>query len=170
LGGVAFAVFVAVGWLDLTSLAKHVWFSFVGAVAVTVAVYLMFIGGVGRGSATPVRLTLAGVALGAKTKACASLRLAAFLGPAMRRARPRRQTNQRPSRISSHPDSLFTSGQARMRAGRYRTGGNAWPAHTVEAAARSEPVTPLLRQGVTRSLARLDRRRPVCRDGLCSCP
>jgi hypothetical protein len=115
LGGAAFAVFVAVGWLDLTSLAKHVWFAFVGAVAATVAVYLMFIGSVGRGGATPVRLTLAGVALGAKTKASAPLRPAAFLGPAIRRARPRRQTNQRPSRISSQSDSLFTSRQARMR-------------------------------------------------------
>jgi hypothetical protein len=41
---------------------QYVWFYFVGAVAAASAVYL--IGGVGRGGATPVRLTPAGVALG----------------------------------------------------------------------------------------------------------
>jgi hypothetical protein len=52
--------------LDLTSFEEYVWFSFVGAVAATVAVYR--IGGVGR---------------------------------------PRRQTNQRPSRISSRSGPLL---------------------------------------------------------------
>jgi iron complex transport system permease protein len=55
LGGAAVAVSVGVAWLDLTSFEQHVSFSSVGGVAATVAVYL--IGGVGRGVATPVRLT-----------------------------------------------------------------------------------------------------------------
>jgi hypothetical protein len=66
------AVSVGVAWLDPTSFKQYVWFSFVGAVAAPVAVYL--IGGVGRGVATPVRLTPAGVALGARTKASTPLR------------------------------------------------------------------------------------------------
>ena len=79
MGGAAFAVSVGVAWLDLSSFEQYVWFSFVGAVAATVAVYL--IGGVGRSCATPVRLTLAGVALGASSKASTPLRPVEPLGP-----------------------------------------------------------------------------------------
>ena len=59
----AFPVSVGVSRLDLTNFAQCVWFSFVGAVAATVALFP--IGGVGWGRAMPVRLTLAKVGLGA---------------------------------------------------------------------------------------------------------
>lgn len=61
--GAAFTVTIAVGAFGLASFYQYVWFSFAGAVAATIAVYL--IGSAGRGGPTPVRLTLAGVALGA---------------------------------------------------------------------------------------------------------
>ncbi len=61
--GASFAVALGVAALGLTNFEQYVWFSFAGAVVATVAVYL--IGGAGRRRATPVRLTLAGVALGA---------------------------------------------------------------------------------------------------------
>ncbi|MFI2704827.1 iron chelate uptake ABC transporter family permease subunit [Cellulosimicrobium composti] len=61
--GAAFAVVLAVALLGLTDVGSFVWFAFLGAVVATVAVYA--IGSQGRGGATPVRLTLAGVALGA---------------------------------------------------------------------------------------------------------
>src|SRR5690606_13598175 len=61
--GAAFAVVLAVALLGLTDVGSFVWFAFLGAVLATVAVYA--IGSQGRGGATPVRLTLAGVALGA---------------------------------------------------------------------------------------------------------
>lgn len=61
--GAMFAVTLAVAFLGLNAFHQYVWFAFAGAVTATVAVYL--IGSSGRGGATPVRLTLAGVALGA---------------------------------------------------------------------------------------------------------
>lgn len=61
--GAAFAVVVGVAAFGLTDLTQLVWFSFGGAVVATVAVYA--IGSLGTGGATPVRLTLAGLALGA---------------------------------------------------------------------------------------------------------
>ena len=61
--GAGFAVVVAVAVYSLTDIRDYIWFSFGGAVIATLAVYL--IGSRGRGGATPVRLTLAGVALGA---------------------------------------------------------------------------------------------------------
>jgi iron complex transport system permease protein len=61
--GAAFAVVVGVAAFGLTDLQQLVWFSFGGAVVATVAVYA--IGSLGTGGATPVRLTLAGLALGA---------------------------------------------------------------------------------------------------------
>lgn len=61
--GAAFAVVLAVAFLGLTDIGSFIWFAFAGAVVATVAVYA--IGSQGRGGATPVRLTLAGVALGA---------------------------------------------------------------------------------------------------------
>lgn len=61
--GAAFAIAIGVGFFGLTSSAQFVWPAFIGAFLVTVAVYL--IGSAGRGGADPIRLTLAGVALGA---------------------------------------------------------------------------------------------------------
>ncbi|MGO1971442.1 MAG: iron chelate uptake ABC transporter family permease subunit [Propionibacteriaceae bacterium] len=61
--GAAFFVALGVAVFGVTSISGYVWFAFVGALVVTVAVYL--IGSAGRGGADPVQLTLAGVALGA---------------------------------------------------------------------------------------------------------
>ena len=61
--GAALAVALGVTFLGLRDVSQFVWLAFVGALVVTVAVYL--IGSSGRGSADPLRLTLAGVALGA---------------------------------------------------------------------------------------------------------
>jgi iron complex transport system permease protein len=61
--GAGFAVVLAVAFLGLTDIQSFIWFAFAGAIVATVAVYA--IGSQGRGGATPVRLTLAGVALGA---------------------------------------------------------------------------------------------------------
>lgn len=61
--GAALAVALGVTFLGLRDVSQFVWLAFLGALIVTVAVYL--IGSSGRGSADPLRLTLAGVALGA---------------------------------------------------------------------------------------------------------
>lgn len=61
--GAAFAVALAVGVLGFTGIWAYIWFAFAGAIVVTVLVYAL--GSVGRGGATPIRLTLAGVAIGA---------------------------------------------------------------------------------------------------------
>lgn len=61
--GAAFAVALGVSFLGLRDASQLVWLAFLGALAVTVAVYL--VGSAGRGAADPLRLTLAGVALGA---------------------------------------------------------------------------------------------------------
>lgn len=61
--GAAFAVAVGVAFFGLRGTAGMIWWAFVGALVVTVAVYL--IGSSGRGPADPIRLVLAGVALGA---------------------------------------------------------------------------------------------------------
>lgn len=61
--GAAFAIAIGVGFFGLNSSAQFVWPAFAGAFIVTVAVYL--VGSAGRGGADPIRLTLAGVALGA---------------------------------------------------------------------------------------------------------
>lgn len=61
--GAAFAIAVGVAFFGLRDISEFVWLAFVGAFVVTVAVYL--IGSSGRGPADPIRLTLAGVALGA---------------------------------------------------------------------------------------------------------
>lgn len=61
--GAALAVALGVTFLGLRDVSQFVWIAFLGALVVTVAVYL--IGSSGRGSADPLRLTLAGVALGA---------------------------------------------------------------------------------------------------------
>lgn len=61
--GAAFAVSLGVGVLGISSVHQYIWFAFIGAIAATMLVYA--IGSVGRGAATPVRLTLAGIAIGA---------------------------------------------------------------------------------------------------------
>jgi iron complex transport system permease protein len=61
-GAGLFVVF-AVGVLGLTDLSQYLWFGFAGVAFALVLVYLL--GSSGRGGATPIRLTLAGVALGA---------------------------------------------------------------------------------------------------------
>lgn len=61
--GAAFFVVLAVGLFGITSVQGYVWFAFLGAVVTTVVVY--GVGASGKAGATPVRLTLAGVAIGA---------------------------------------------------------------------------------------------------------
>ncbi|MDZ5078999.1 iron chelate uptake ABC transporter family permease subunit [Nesterenkonia sp. HG001] len=61
--GAAFFVALSVGVFGVTAVLGYVWFAFAGALVVTVAVYL--IGSAGGGTPDPLRLTLAGVALGA---------------------------------------------------------------------------------------------------------
>ncbi|WP_449280744.1 FecCD family ABC transporter permease [Leucobacter sp.] len=61
--GAGFAVTLGVGLLGLGGITGYIWFAFLGAVVATVLVYL--IGSAGRGSASPVTLVLAGVALSA---------------------------------------------------------------------------------------------------------
>ncbi|MEV0282085.1 iron chelate uptake ABC transporter family permease subunit [Streptomyces sp. NPDC050610] len=57
--GAAAAVVSAISFLGVTSLTGYVWFAFLGAGAVSVAVYVLG----GSRSATPVRLALAGTAV-----------------------------------------------------------------------------------------------------------
>ncbi|MCJ0891633.1 iron chelate uptake ABC transporter family permease subunit [Rhodococcus sp. ARC_M5] len=61
--GAAFLVAIAVGVLGVTGIRSYIWFAFAGAVLATVAVYAL--GSLGRAGATPIRLTLSGIALGA---------------------------------------------------------------------------------------------------------
>lgn len=61
--GAAFAVAVGVAFFGLRDISTFVWWAFAGALVVTLAVSA--IGSAGRGAADPLRLTLAGVALGA---------------------------------------------------------------------------------------------------------
>lgn len=61
--GAGFFVTIAVGVLGFTDARAYVWFALLGAGVVTMLVYL--IGSVGASSATPVQMTLAGVALSA---------------------------------------------------------------------------------------------------------
>lgn len=68
--GASFGVTIAVGLLGVSSLSDYVWFAFLGAIITTIAVYS--IGSIGRGAATPIRLTLAGVAIGAVLNGVAS--------------------------------------------------------------------------------------------------
>ncbi|QIH99935.1 iron chelate uptake ABC transporter family permease subunit [Rhodococcoides fascians A21d2] len=61
--GAAFFVAIAVGVLGFTGIDSYIWFAFAGAVLAAVAVYAL--GSMGRAGATPIRLTLSGIALGA---------------------------------------------------------------------------------------------------------
>jgi iron complex transport system permease protein len=68
--GAAFLVALAVGVFGLSSIMSYVWFAFAGAVIVMILVYVL--GSSGRGGATPIRLVLAGVAIGAVLKGVTS--------------------------------------------------------------------------------------------------
>lgn len=59
--GAYLAVVIAVTWFGATGVTTYVWWSFIGAVVVSGAVYL--IGSTRRAGVTPVRLVLAGVAV-----------------------------------------------------------------------------------------------------------
>ena len=73
--GAAFAVAMGVVFFGITRPSGYVWFAFAGALAATLAVYL--IGSAGRSNASPAQLTLAGVALSAVlTGVVGALRLA----------------------------------------------------------------------------------------------
>ncbi|MGO1184124.1 MAG: FecCD family ABC transporter permease [Micrococcaceae bacterium] len=61
--GATFTVSLGVGIFGVTAVSDYIWFALIGAAAATVLVY--FIGTMGQGSANPVTLVLAGVALGA---------------------------------------------------------------------------------------------------------
>ncbi|GAC58632.1 putative ABC transporter permease protein [Gordonia hirsuta DSM 44140 = NBRC 16056] len=61
--GAAFFVALAMGLFGLTGIWANIWFAFLGAIVATVVVYA--IGSRGVTGATPIRLTLAGVAVGA---------------------------------------------------------------------------------------------------------
>ncbi|SKA98433.1 iron complex transport system permease protein [Agreia bicolorata] len=61
--GAHLAVALSISLLGFSSFTQYVWFAFVGAIVAALVVYL--IGSAGRSGATPVRLTLAGVAFGA---------------------------------------------------------------------------------------------------------
>ncbi|MFD5557994.1 iron chelate uptake ABC transporter family permease subunit [Streptomyces sp. NPDC127068] len=61
--GAAFAVTMGIAFLGLTSTGQYLGMSFLGAVVVTTLVYVL--GSAGRAGATPVKLTLVGVALSA---------------------------------------------------------------------------------------------------------
>ncbi|RJT12905.1 Fe(3+)-siderophore ABC transporter permease [Rahnella inusitata] len=61
--GAGFAVVVGMTFFGATDVSQYLWFAFAGALAATLIVAL--IGAVGGGKVSPIRLTLAGVALGA---------------------------------------------------------------------------------------------------------
>jgi iron complex transport system permease protein len=61
--GASAAIVIAIGWLGLTAPRAYVWFAFAGAALASVVVYGL--GSRGRAGATPVRLALAGTAVGA---------------------------------------------------------------------------------------------------------
>lgn len=59
--GAALFVVAAVFFLNITSLSVYAWFAFAGAGLTAIAVYIL--GSMGRGGATPYKLTIAGAAL-----------------------------------------------------------------------------------------------------------
>ncbi|GGL03256.1 FecCD family ABC transporter permease [Planomonospora parontospora] len=68
--GAALGVAAALGLLGISDPALYVWFAFAGAAAAAVLVYAL--GSAGRAGSTPVRLALAGVALGMVFNAASS--------------------------------------------------------------------------------------------------
>ncbi|MWV50715.1 iron chelate uptake ABC transporter family permease subunit [Rathayibacter sp. VKM Ac-2803] len=69
--GAGFAVTIGIGWFGVGDIDGYVWFSFAGAAVATVLVFA--IGAGGPAGATPLRLTLVGVALGALLGGVASM-------------------------------------------------------------------------------------------------
>ncbi|GIM89038.1 iron chelate uptake ABC transporter family permease subunit [Paractinoplanes toevensis] len=61
--GAGLFMVLAIGFLGRTDIDQYLWFGFGGVAFALVGVYAL--GSAGRGGATPIRLTLAGVALGA---------------------------------------------------------------------------------------------------------
>lgn len=61
--GASLGVTIGVAFFGLSAASGYIWFSFAGAIVATVLVYL--IGSAGRAAPDPMRMTLAGVALGA---------------------------------------------------------------------------------------------------------
>lgn len=61
--GAAFCVMLATGVFGVFSIQIHIWFAFLGAVITTFLVYA--VSALGKAGATPLRLILAGVAIGA---------------------------------------------------------------------------------------------------------
>jgi iron complex transport system permease protein len=61
--GAALAVVVAISFLGVTTLTGYVWFAMLGAALTTLVVYVL--GSAGRAGVSPVRLALAGTAVGA---------------------------------------------------------------------------------------------------------
>lgn len=61
--GASFAIVIAIGAFGVTTLSGYIWAAFAGAILTTIAVYLISTSG--RNVVNPIRLTLAGVALGA---------------------------------------------------------------------------------------------------------
>lgn len=68
--GAALAVVIAISWLGVAHVGLYVWFAFLGAIIATIVVYS--IGSMGRSGASPVQLTLVGIALGAVLNGLAS--------------------------------------------------------------------------------------------------
>ncbi|GIF23082.1 iron complex transport system permease protein [Actinoplanes tereljensis] len=68
--GASFAIVVAVTAFGMSSASQYVWFGFAGAFGGAVAVH--FLGGLGHGGATPVKIALAGVALTFLLGSCTS--------------------------------------------------------------------------------------------------
>ena len=69
--GAGFLVTIGIGWFGVGDIQGYVWFSFAGAAAATLLVFV--IGASGPAGATPVRLTLVGVALGALLSGVSSM-------------------------------------------------------------------------------------------------
>ncbi|BAU94524.1 Fe3+-siderophore ABC transporter permease [Corynebacterium suranareeae] len=61
--GASFAVTVGVGVFGIGTALGYIWFALIGAALITILVYML--GSIGAGAASPVKLTLAGVAIGA---------------------------------------------------------------------------------------------------------
>ncbi|MGO3886582.1 MAG: FecCD family ABC transporter permease [Mycetocola sp.] len=61
--GATVAVTIGVGFFGVLGITGYLWFAFAGAIITTVVVYVL--GSAGRSGATPIRLTLVGVAMGA---------------------------------------------------------------------------------------------------------
>lgn len=75
--GAAFAMVVAIGLLGISHPLSLIWFAFAGTGLAAVAVYAAAMGG--RAGATPLRLTLAGVAIGSVLRGLTSTLI--FLDP-----------------------------------------------------------------------------------------